>query len=53
MLLRAVPIRHNRLKSRAILGFYFNVDSFEHPAESHGGGAMGILNRIQMYDFIH
>ncbi len=43
VLLRAVAIRHNRLKLRAILGCYFHFDSIEHPADSHGGAGMGIL----------
>jgi len=53
MLLRTVPIRHTRLKSRPILGCYFNFDSIQHPKDSHSGGRMGILNRTQMREFIH
>jgi hypothetical protein len=53
MLLRAVPIRHNRLKLHAILGFYFNDDTIEHPADSHAAAGLGILSRTQMSDFIH
>jgi hypothetical protein len=52
MLLRAVPIRHNRLKLHAILGFYFNDDTIEHPADPHAAAGLGILSRIQMSDFI-
>ncbi len=53
MLLRTVPIRHNCLKSRPILGFYFNFDSIEHPKDLLSGGRMGILNRTQTRDFTH
>jgi len=31
VLLRAIPIRHNRLKLRTILGCYFNFDSLSIP----------------------
>jgi hypothetical protein len=53
VLLRAVPIRHNRLQAGAILAADCDCDTLEHTAESHFGGEMGILNRTQVLDFIH
>jgi hypothetical protein len=35
MFLRTVPIGHNGLKFRAILGRYGNCDTIEHATESH------------------
>ncbi len=54
MLLRAVPVRHDRVQLSTILGTHCNFDPGAHPADSaYPARSRGILNRTQMSDFIH
>jgi hypothetical protein len=53
MLLRAVPIRHDRRKLPAIRSRYLDYDTGAHASDSHPKPSTGILNRTQSSDFIH
>ena len=53
MLLRAVPICHNRLQAGAILGGDLDCDTVQHTSGSNPQAAVGILNRTQALEFIH
>lgn len=53
MLLRTVPIRHNRFELRAVFGTYLDCDTVQHAADSHGHAAVGTAICTQVLDFIH
>jgi hypothetical protein len=53
MLLRAVSVRHDRVKFATICGTHFNLDTGAHPPDSHSSEMAGIPNRTQVSDFIH
>jgi hypothetical protein len=53
MLVPAVAIPHDRAE-RLTVGFgEGDRGGFAHPPDSHGQVSGGILNRMQMSDFIH
>ncbi len=53
MFLRAIAVRHDG-DQRLAFGFSeVNFDGFARPADSHSQVNDGILNRMQMSDYIH
>ena len=53
VLLRAVPIRHDRRKLPTISRAHFDYNPHTHGADSHPLTPQGILNRTQPSDFVH
>jgi hypothetical protein len=53
MLLRAVPVRHDRYKALVVGVRDVDGDTFVHPPDSHAQLSRGIVNRMQMSDYIH
>ena len=53
MLLRAVSIHDDAGQGQAVSFGDADFDGFAHPPDSHEQGARGILNRMQMSDYIH
>ena len=53
VLLRAVAVRHRRLKRTAIGGAQSDVRSLVHSSDSHVRGRQGIPKRIEMSDLDH
>ena len=53
VLLRTVPIRHDRFQSEAIHGANSDTDSLAHAADSHAAKPRGIRFRILPSGFIH
>ena len=53
MLLRAVAIRHDGAEGQTAGFGEIDRGGFAHPPDSHGQVSSGILNRMQMSDFIH
>ena len=53
MLLRAVPVRDNRLQASTIGSIYVNNDILTHPSDSHPLRARGSPFRILLSSFIH
>jgi hypothetical protein len=51
--LRTVPVRHDGGQSLAVSFREIDFDGFVRPPDSHGQVADGILNRMQVSDYIH
>lgn len=53
LLLRAVPVRHDRFKTGAAFDLEGDIASFVHPEDSHDRDGSGIHQRIETLDLIH
>jgi hypothetical protein len=51
--LRTVPVRHDGRQRLAVSFGEVDFDGFVHPPDSHGQVEHGILNRMQVLDYIH
>jgi hypothetical protein len=53
VLLRAVPVRHDRFKIGAVPALELDIGSFMHSTDSHRRARSGISKKIEVSDFIH